>query len=168
MNAGVWFGAAVFFAFGAEPAATSRPMRDLIGTANFPYYSEAIGQIVATRFFHLYSTCSVLALAYLMAEWLYFGKYPPRRWLGFVFALVLFGLARGYWMQPALKKLHELSHGRAVPIEQREAAARGFRSWGLVAKSIDLVLATSLAVYLWRVGNPSDPMRFVSANKFRS
>jgi hypothetical protein len=167
MNAAVWFGAAVFFVFSVQPAATSEEMRGLIGSVNFPYYSEAIGNVFALRFFHLYSICSVLALLYLIAEWLYFGKYPPRRWLVFVLGLILLGLARGYWVQTALNKLHEAEHRRANRIEQREAAARAFRTWSVIAKSIDLVLTAGLGVYLWRVGNPADPTRFVSA-KFRS
>ncbi len=168
MNAAVWFGAAVFFALGAEPAASSPQMRELIGSNNFPYYSEAIGNLYATRFFRLYLVCSVLALVYLAAEWLYFGKYPPRRWLIFVLALVLLGLGRGYWLQPALKRLHDVRHGRVTQADRREAAARAFQTWTTVAKTIDLALAAGLAVYVWRVANPDNPMRFVSANKFRS
>lgn len=168
MNAAVWFGATVFFALSLEPAASSQQMRELIGGNNFPYYSPAIGNLFATRFFHLYLICSVLAFVYLIAEWLYFGKYPPRYWLAFVLALVFLGLARGYWLQPTLKKLHDVRHGRASAVEQRESAARAYQTWAAVAKTIDLALAAGLAVYVWRVGNPADPMRFLSANKFRS
>jgi len=167
MNAAVWFGAAVLFVFGVEPAATSQQMRGLLGAGNFPYYSEAIGSLFALHYFRVYSTCSVLALVYLMAEWLYFGKYPPRRWLALVLGLVLLGFSRGYWLQPFLNNLNRIEYSRATPIEQREAAARAFHTWKLIARSIDIVLAAGLGVYVWRVGNPPDPMRFVSA-KFRS
>ncbi len=167
MNAAVWFGAAVFFAFGVGPAATSSQMRDLIGANNFPYYSQAIGNLYAGRFFYLYSVCSVVALAYLGAEWLYFGKYPPRRWLALVMALVLLGMARGYGLQPALARLKTVEHGRASRVEERQAAARAFESWSFVARAVDILLASGLAVYLWRVGNPAEPTRFVGA-KFRS
>ena len=167
MNAAVWFGAAVFFALGVGPAATSPQMRELIGANNFPYYSQAIGNIFASRFFHLYSACSVVGLAYLIAEWLYFGKYPPRRWLALVLGLILLGIARGYAVQPALNKLKNLEHGRASRIEERQAAARAFQSWSFVARSLDILLAAGLALYLWRVGNPAEPTRFVGT-KFRS
>ncbi len=167
MNAAVWFGAAVLFTFGVEPAATSSQMRGLIGTNNFPYYSEAIGNIFATPFFHLHLACSIIAMAHLMAEWLYLGKYPPRRWLGLVLLLVLVGLGRGYGLQPALKRLHDSAHNRGAPVEQRQAAARAFSSWHAAAKTADIMLTLGLGIYLWRVGNPQDPTRFVSA-KFRS
>lgn len=167
INAAVWFGAAFFFAFGVGPGATSAQMRELIGANNFPYYSEAIGNIFAQRFFHLYSACSVVGLGYLAAEWLYFGKYPPRRWLGLVLALVVLGLARGYGVQPALNKLKAVEHGRASRLEERQAAARAFQSWNFIARSLDILLAAGLGVYLWRVGNPAESTRFVGA-KFRS
>jgi len=114
MNAAVWFGATVFFVFSVQPAADSEQMRRLIGAGNFPYYSEAIGNLFALRYFHLYSACSVVALLYLIAEWLYFGKYPPRRWLLLVLGLILLGLTRGYWLQTALNKLHDAEYGRTT------------------------------------------------------
>jgi len=167
MNAAVWFGAAVLFVFGVEPAATSEQMRALIGAANFPYYGEAIRSLEAVSYFRIYLTCSVIALIYLIAEWLYFGKYPPRRWLILVLSLILLGFIRGYWLEPALSKLHRLEYGRATPVEQREVAARAFRNWKMIARSIDVLLAVGLGFYVWRVANPAEPMRFVSA-KFRS
>jgi hypothetical protein len=168
MNAAVWFGAAVFFAFGADPAASSPQMRDLIGTNNFPYFSLAIAHVIATRYFALFSFCSALALLYLIAEWLYFGKYPPKRWLAFIFCLVLAGSVRGYWIEPMVKGLHDVQHGRQAGLEPRELAARSLKTWHAVARSLDFLLAAGLAVYVWRVGNPPDSTRFVSATKFRS
>jgi hypothetical protein len=168
MNAAVWFGAAVFFTFAAEPAALSPDMKDLIGTNNFPYFSVAIGDIIARRFVHLYTFCSVIALLYLVAEWLYLGKYPTRRWLLFIFSLILLGLLRGYWLQPTLRGLHDLQHARQGRVEERETAARAFHTWSYIAKSFDLALVGGLAFYVWRVGNRADPMRFIGASKFRS
>ncbi len=168
LNAAMWFGAAVFFVLGVGPAASSVPMRELIGTNNFPYFSEAIGNIFARRFFVLYACCSAVALLYLIAEWLYFGKYPPKKWLTFVMVLVFLGMVRGYGLQPTLRKLHDVEYGRNSRPEQRETAARSFKTYATISHSIDLILAAALAVYLWKVGNPSDSMRFLGPAKFRS
>jgi hypothetical protein len=168
MNAAVWFGAAVFFTLGAHPALFSLSLESLIGTNNFPYFSFAISDLVATRFFWLYAVCAVVAVLYLVAEWLYFGKYPPRWWLIFICALVLLGFFRGFWVEPALRNLHEVQYGRQSRPEERQIAARAFKTWNSIARSLDLLFVVSLGFYVWRVGNPSDPMRFVSASKFRS
>jgi hypothetical protein len=168
MNAAVWFGAAAFYVLGAGPALRSSGLRDLIGTNNLPYFSFAIQHLVAVSFFHLYLACSIVALLYLMAEWLYFGKYPPKSWLVFICCLVLLGGFRGFWVQPSLQSLHQAQHGRQTAAPERQVAARAFETWSSVARYLDLVLVASLAFYVWRTANPSDPMRFVSATKFRS
>jgi hypothetical protein len=168
MNAAVWLGAAVFFTFSAEPAILSADMKNLIGTNNFPYFSVAIGDIIARRFFHVCTFCSMIALLYLIAEWLYFGKYPSKRWLVFVFSLILLGFLRGYWLQPTLRGLHDLQHARQTRAEERETAVRAFNTWSFIAKSFDVALVGGLAFYLWRVGNPADSTRFIAASKFRS
>ena len=157
MNAAVWFGAAVFFTFSAEPASLSSEMRDLIGTNNFAYFSVAIGDIISRRFFHLYTFCSGIALLYLIAEWLYLGKYPPKQWLVFLFSLILLGSVRGYWIEATLRGLHDVQHARQTRAEEREIAARAFNTWSFIAKSFDLALVGGLAFYLWRVGNPASP-----------
>jgi hypothetical protein len=36
-----------------------------------------------------------------------------------------------------------------------------------VSTTLEVVLVGGLLVYLWRVANPPDPTRFVSASKFR-
>ena len=167
MNAAVWFGAAVFFIFGADPATSSEQMRDLIGSNNFPYFSEAISSLIARRFFHLYAVCSVIALVYLMAEWLYFGKYPPKWWLSLICVLVVVGLLRGFWIEPSLRNLHEIQFNRQTRVEQRDLAARARTTWKILAHSLDVLLTSGLALYAWRVANPGDAMRFVSASKFR-
>ena len=168
MNAAVWFGAAVFFVFGAAPASSSTEMRELIGANNFPFFSGAIGNLVAVRFGRCCLACSAVALLYLIAEWLYFGKYPSKKWLALVFGLVFLGCLRGFFIQPTLARLNTVEHGRATPPQQRESVARSLHTWVSVGRSLDLLLVAGFAVYLWRVGNPSDSMRFLEAGKFRS
>lgn len=167
MNAALWFGAAVFFTFGASPAAVSPQVQSLLGQNNYPFFSVAIGQVMAMRYFHWHLVCSLVALLHLMAEWLYFGKYPRRIWLGLVLGLCLIGVIQAYGLQPRLQQLHRLQFSRARP-ELRHAAGRSFRAWHTVSTVLDLLMVAGLAVYVWRVANPSNPMRFVSASKFRS
>lgn len=167
MNAAVWFGAAVFHALGVVPSLSSPELQGLIGTNNFPFFGFVISDLPARSFAHLYLACGIVAVVYLVAEWLYFGKYPPRRWVTFVLALVLIGCARGYLLQSTLRSLHQAQYSKQLPAEQRQMAARSFATWTTIGKSLDLILLAGLGFYVWRTANPSDPMRFVSASKFR-
>ncbi len=167
LNAAVWFGAAVFFTFGVDPAASSQDMKDLLGAKNYPYYSGAIAQVFVSRYYYLQFACGMVALLHLLAGWLYLGKSPRRLWLGLLLGLVLLGLAGGGWLQPRLKELHSHQFTRA---DKREAAAasRSFSTWHTVSNVLNLLMVGGLGIYLWRVANPPDPTRFVSAAKFRS
>jgi hypothetical protein len=111
-------------------------------------------------------------MLHMGAEWLYFGKYPRRIWLTLVFALFLGGLGQAYGLQPKLKAKLLASHSSANRLEERQAAASSFNLWHFFSTSLDLLLLGGLAVYLWRVANPPDEMRFVGATnmpgKFRS
>ena len=49
-----------------------------------------------------------------------------------------------------------------------EGALEALRSVLKASKALNLLVLAGLAVYVWRVGSPSDPTRFVSAAKFRS
>ena len=166
LNAAVWFGSAIFFTFGAGSAPFSPEMKSLLGANNFPYFSGAIAQIFIARYFYFHLACAAVAAVHLLAEWLYLGKSPRRfqtSLLAGLFAAVLIG---GFWLQPKLKGLHALKYGVKTRPEVREAAARSFRAWHGVSQIINLLAVGGLAVYLWRVANPSDPTRFVSAAKF--
>lgn len=164
----VWLGAAVFFVFGAEPAASSQKMLGLIGQNNFPFFSVAIGQLIASRFLYLYTICAAIAVAHMAAEWLYLGKYPSSFWLGLLVGLCLLGLAQGWIVRPAIADAHQLQFRSKAPIEQREHAARTFKVWRGVSVTLNYMMVAGLGIYFWRVGNPNDPMRFVSARQFRS
>lgn len=165
INAAVWFGSAVFFSFDASPAAASSDMQELLSWKNYPYFSVAIEQLLAARFFHLYVACSIVALLHLLAEWLYLGKYPQRLWLGLLLGLCLGGLVQVYAIQPRLSASHQLQFTRP---DLRETAARVYRAWHAVSTGLDVVLIAGLVVYVWRVAYPPDPTRFVNAAKFRS
>jgi hypothetical protein len=166
LNAAVWFGAAIFFTFGAGLAPFSPEMEYLLGSNNFPYFSGAIAQILVARYFRLQLVCGAVAIVHLLAEWLYLGKYPRRFQMALLAGLCSAALIGGYWLQPRLKALHATKYGVNTRPEIREAADRSFRAWHGVSQVVNLLLVGGLAAYLWRAANPSDPTRFVSSVKF--
>ncbi len=167
VNAGVWLGAAIFFTLGAGPAFFSPEMKTLLGPRAYPVYSGAIAQIVIERYFVLQHWCGVIALAHLIAEWLYTGKPMEKITLGLLLGLFCLGLIGGFWMQPKMKSLHATKYGGATQ-ELREQAAKSFRGWHGAARVLDLVMMGGLLVYLWRNLNRADAPRFVSTDLFRS
>jgi len=166
-NAALWFGAAIFFTLSIDPFSSSEEIRELLGAKNSPYFSIAIGQLLTARYLRAFLACSIVSLVHLAAEWLYLGKYPQRRWLVLVLLLWLGGMAEVYWLQPKLRQLHRLQFTRAEQRE-RERASRSYRVWREISQAINIVLLTGIGGYLWRVGNPPDATRFLSATKFRS
>jgi hypothetical protein len=167
LNAAVWFGAAVFHAFIAGPAFASRDMAGLLTARNFPFFSVAIAQILADRYFQLQLVCSLLAVFHLLAEWLYLGKVAQRFWRGLLFTLVVANLAGGFLLQPKLKNWHYLVFAPNTPAETQKTAVRSFRAWQSAAKVVNFLMVGGLGVYLWRMANPPDATRFASTGKFR-
>jgi hypothetical protein len=167
MNAAVWLGAAVFFTFGAGPAFFSPDMQAVLGQKNYPYFSGAIAQVVLARYFRLNLVCAVIALAHLLAEWLYMGR-PARKFsLGLLAGLLLLILIGGGALQPHLKTLHVRRYALNALPAARESAARSFRVWHALAQFLNVVMIGGLVIYVWRVTNPRDTLRFVSPVKFR-
>ena len=166
VNAGVWLGAAIFFTLGAGPAFFSPEMKTLLGPRSYPVYSGAIAQIIVERYFILQHWCGGIALAHLLAEWLYTGKRVEKITLGLVLVLFSFGLIGGFWLQPKMKSIHATKYGGATP-ELRAQAAKSFGAWHGTARVMDLMMMGGLLVYLWRNLNRADVPRFVSTDKFR-
>ena len=166
LNAAVWLGASVFFTFAAGPAPFSAEMRSLLGPGNFPYFSGAIAQVLIARYFHLQVVCGVVAVAHLLAEWLYLGKPSRKLQGGLLIGVCAAALIGGYGLQPKLKALHATKYGINTRPEVREAADRSFRAWHGVSQVINLLAVAGLGTYLWRAANPSDPTRFVTSVKF--
>ena len=165
LNAAVWLGAAFFFTAVVAPATGSADMEQLLSAKNFPYFSVAIGQLLATRFLRWYLVCGLIAVLHLVGEWLYLGRYPQRLWLALVLGLWLGGAVQLFGVQPQLEKLHHLQFTRP---DLREAAARSFQAWHKAALTLQWVLVAGILVHLWRVANPPDSTRFLDAGKFRS
>ena len=166
LNGAVWFGSAIFFTFGAGLAPFSPEMKALLGPKNAPYFSGAIAQILIARYFSCQIVCAGVAVLHLLAEWLYLGKQPQKLQVGLLIGLASAALIGGYWLQPRMKALHTTKYGLNTRPEIREAADRSFRAWHGVAQVVNMLMVGGLTVYLWRVTNPSDPTRFVSAMKF--
>lgn len=168
LNAAVWFGAAVFFTFWSGRVPFSPEMKALLGPHSYPYFSGAIAEILIARYFNLQLLCSIIAVVHLLAEWLYLGRFPQNSRLALLLGLCLAVVLGGYWLQPRMKALHAVKYAVNQPAQVRESAGRSFRAWHGVSMSVNLLVVAGLAVYLWRVANPSDETRFVSAVKFRS
>ena len=167
MNAAVWFGAAIFFTFGIGAAAFSPEMKELLGPKNSPYFSGAIAQILIARYFHLQLLCGVVALLHLIGEWIYLGRTPRGAWVALLIGLIMVALVGGYWLQPRMKALHTTKYAVNTSPTARENADRSFRVWHGFSQVINLAMLAGLAIYLWRIGNPPNPARFVSTAKFR-
>jgi hypothetical protein len=142
-------------------------MARLLGGNNFPYYSQAIAEVVATPFFHLQMVCGVIALLHLLAERFYFGIPARQLWLGLLLAVLAISVVAGAWLQPKINDLHVRRFATNLRPQQREAAAHLFNAWQKAAFLANLSMVAGVAVYLWRVANPPDPARFVSTAKFR-
>jgi hypothetical protein len=167
LNAAVWLGSVLSLAFWARSAIFSHDMANLLGSDYFPYYSEAIAELVATRLFHVQIFCGIIALLQLLAVRFYFGIPARQLWLGLLLAVLAVSLLAGAWLQPKINVLHLRRYASNLQPQQREAAAHVFNAWQNVTFLANLCVVVGLAVYLWRVANPPDPARFVSTAKFR-
>lgn len=164
LNASVWFGAAIFFTFSVGPAFFSSEMVQLLGKPR----SGAAAQLVLDRYFTLHLVCGLVALAHLVAEWLYSGK-PAERWLlSIVIATMVLGLAGGNWLLPKMKQLHITKYDSKSTPAAKESASRSFSAWHGLSQGLNLFALLALTFYLWRMVNPPDAPWFVSATKFRS
>jgi Domain of unknown function (DUF4149) len=165
MNAAVWFGASVFFTFVAAPALFTPEMKKLLGDI----YPGLVAQMILERYFALHYWCAGIALLHLAAETFYLGKTLPRFTLALLIGLLAIGLTGGCWLQPKLKRLHQIKYGRneLYSPAQKEQATAAFKvghgfSWGL-----NLLALGGLGLYVWRVTSSGNGPRFIPSGKFR-
>lgn len=167
MNAAVWLGSAIFFTFGAEPAGFSADMRTALGVPNASYFPGAIATVIMSRYYALTLACGVVALLHLLAEWFYMGR-PGRKFsLGLLVALFLLTLIGSNAIQPALVRLNR-KHYTAAQTVDRDSAGKSFRLLHVTGRVLNILIIGGLILYTWRVGTPSDRLRFVSPVQFRS
>jgi hypothetical protein len=162
MNAAAWLGAGIFFTFGIGTAVFSPEMKDIFGD----YYPGIIAQILLKRYFTLHLVCGVIALLVLGAEMF----YTRRRFQRLTFALflvpLLIGLFGGWILQPNMRPLHDAKY-RAPTADERGLAGQQFGRLHALSSVLNLISLGFLVAYTWRVANPPEPARFVSAHKFR-
>jgi hypothetical protein len=159
VNAAIWFGATIFFAVGILPAVFSQELYTLFReTADAPFYSGAVAQLLFQRFFELQCVCGLVALFHLLAEKLYLGRALPRFGTGLVVGLFCFALIGNYLLQPHMKDLRQTRYfGRTQ--EQKERAKHSFAVWHVLSEIANLFVLGGLLVHLVRVTRPSGPVR---------
>ncbi len=166
MNAAVWLGAAVFLAFGVDPACFSGDMKTAlrIGAVD-SYYTEAIAQVIITRYYVITLTCGVVALLHFFGKWLYQGR--PKRKFSFILLMGLFGwtLIASNLVQPAVAKFNKQRYFATQPAD-RQAAVKPFRILKGVERAFNILVVLGLVIYTWRVTTPSDNVRFVRPVQF--
>jgi hypothetical protein len=167
LNAAIWFGAGIFFTFFGRPALFSVEMQKL-GSKFYPYLSGAIENIVTVRYFRLQIICGIIAVVHLVAEQLYFGRAPQKRWMSLLTALLALSLLGGCWLQPRLNEWHTQRYDANTSPQTREIASRSFQFWHGVLRVGNLLMLTGLGFYLVRVGNTGESTRFIGSGKFRS
>lgn len=160
-NAAIWLGAAVFFTFGIAPATFSPEMKRVFGD----FYTGVIAQQLIGRYFALNLICGGIALIHYVAEMIYAGRPFRRFTFGLILGMILLGLLGGQVLTPKMKSIHPLIY--RGPAEDRAAAKKQFGRWHAVSATGNLLCLIALVIYTWQVTNPSDPTRFVSAQKFR-
>jgi hypothetical protein len=167
MNAAAWLGTVIFFTFGAHPACFSADMKATLGLTADSYYPGAIASVIMERYYHVMLAFGVVALLHLLAGWLYMGR--PRRRFSFwlVIGLFVLTLIGSNAIEPSLVRLNK-KHYTAPQTVERESAGKYFRVLNVTEVALNLVLIGGLILYVWRVGSPSDTLRFVSPVQFRS
>ena len=161
LNAAVWCGSAIFLTL-ALPGIFSPELKKLLTEERVGFAAEA----VVARFFVLQYWCAAIALAQLLAEWLYGGR-PARRFnLALVLALLALALAGGLWAQPKMNHLHLVKYFGTVP-EQRAQAGKSFALWHAASESANVLVIGGLILYLWRVSLPLESPRYVGFSKIR-
>lgn len=166
-NAAVWLGGALFYTLGIAPALVSEDMVGVLKPENFPYFSGAITQLVLTRYFHLHLACAVVALLYMLVEWVYLGRAERGLWTYLLITLFTVSLIGSVWLSPKLRELHRTRYLLKAAPGQRAAAEKSFRVWQGFFQGLNVLMIAGVAVYFWRAAHPPDELRFVGSPKIR-
>ncbi len=167
LNVAVWFGTVIFFTVGVVPALFSPEMKTIFGEQNFDVVKGRVAMVVISRYFILHYWCATVALLHQLAERFYLGKPLQKLNFGLLVGLCCLSLIGGALLQPKLRNLHVKQYGRSAPAEKAQAK-RAFKVWHGVSYGLNLLVLGGLGVYLVRMVNPEDSLRFVPAAKFRS
>lgn len=123
-------------------------------------------QAILARYFILHYCCAGIALAHILAEWLYWGRSVRRSTLGLLLGLSLLGFVGGLILQPTLVRLHQTKYW-GTTMEARTQAAKSFKNWHVISQCVNLLVAGGLIVYLWKVTSNTGNSRFAGLNRTR-
>jgi hypothetical protein len=161
LNAAVWCGSAIFLTLGL-PALFSPRLKELLTAPGVGFAAQA----VVARFFLLQYWCGGIALAHLLAEWVYCGRPVRRLNLALVLGMLVLALAGGLWAQPKMQRWHSDKYfGKTMELQTQ--AAQSFARWHAASEMANLLVIGGLILYLWRVSAPPESPRFVGFNKIR-
>jgi hypothetical protein len=161
LNAAVWCGSAIFLVIGL-PALFSPELKRLLTAAGVGFAAESL----VARYFIVQYWCGGIALAHLLAEWLYCGRPLWRLNLGLLVVILSLGLAGGLYAQPKMRDLHRTRYfGRTS--EQQMQAAKAFAAWHTASEAANLLVIGCLVWYLWQVSREQEPPRLLSFSKIR-
>jgi hypothetical protein len=161
LNAAVWCGSTIFLTVGL-PALFTPELKGLLTAPGVGFAAQA----VVGRYFILQYCCAGIALAHLIAEWLYAGRPLWRFNLGLIIALLCIGLVEGLVVQPRMRSLFLTKYyGRTA--DQQAQAAHAFGLWHGASEMVNLCVMVALVLYLWRVSKEAEHPRFVSFSKIR-
>lgn len=163
VNASIWLGGAFFFTVVAGPAFFSAEMAKILPRA----FAGAAAMVVIERFFWLQHCCAVVAVAHLLAEWVYAGRPIQRLTLILLLALLALGLMGGFWLQPRLRQLHAVVYSNRYPAELVRAAQSAFRWRHGMAQGLNLIIMGGLVVYLRGLTFPPTPVRLTTLTQLR-
>jgi len=167
LNAAAWFGAGIFYLLGVGAAVSSSEMQKLL-ESYYPSYSGMIGEIIITRYYRLAIVFAIIAIIHLLAEQLYFGRAPQKRWLSLLIGMFAFVLLGYFWLQPKLNHLHTNRFAVNAPQQVRAAATDSFNSWHRISAVGNFLVIVGLGFYLIRVAQSGESTRFIGSGKFRS
>lgn len=162
LNAAVWVGTVIFFTFAAGPAFFSDDMIQLLGRP----HAGAAAQVVVYRYFIVQQWCAGIALAHLIAEWLYSGRPFARLTLLLLMTLFIISILGAYVMHPKLKELHLRKYSPQTSLEVKNSASRSFRILHATSSVLNLFVIGGVLGYLWQVTKPVNNTRFASVNRF--
>jgi hypothetical protein len=162
LNAAVWVGTVISFTFAGAPAFFSDEMINLLGRP----HAGAAAQILVYRYFIVQQWCAGIALAHLIAEWLYSGRPFKRLTLLLLMGLFMVSIVGAYVMHPKLKELHLKRYALQTTPEVKASATRSFRILHAASSVLNLLVIPGVLVYLWQVTKPVNTARFTSVNRF--
>lgn len=156
LNAAIWFGSAASMVLFASPSLHSAAMLTLLGPKHYPYFSDAITQILLTRWFHWQIVFGVIALIHFFGERLYFGqtaiKFPP----GLLMALLGIMLLDGTLIQSRCQRYLPAQIAVNLSAEAKARSTASFHAWDTAGAFAHVLLAVGLGLYVLRLSQSFD------------